>query len=64
MVETIRQATSADIEPVKQIAIDTNMFGTDEVGFFDGMITGFLNGTMADNEWLVAEHGSHVVAAA
>jgi|GEM_PF-3884579 len=40
------------------------MFGPDDVGFFDEMITGFLDGTMDDNQWLVVEHDSTVVAGA
>ena len=64
MVETIRTATAADIDTIKQIAVDTNMFGPDDVGFFDEMITGFIDGTMANNYWLVVEHESGVVAAA
>ena len=64
MVETIRTATTADIDTIKQIAIDTNMFGPDDVGFFDEMITGFLDGTLDHNHWLVVERESGVVAAA
>jgi hypothetical protein len=56
MVETIRTATAADIDTIKRIAIDTDMFGPDDVGFFDEMITGFLDGTMDDNHWLTVEH--------
>jgi len=64
MADTIRPATAADIDTIKQIAIDTNMFETDEVGFFDEMITGFIEGAMPENHWLVAEHNSEVVAGA
>ena len=64
MLGTIRIVTTADIEPIKQIAIDTNMFGPDDVDFFDEMITGFIKGTMDDNHWLVVEHDTTVVAAA
>ena len=64
MVETIRTATAADIDTIKQIAIDTNMFGPGEVGFFDKMITGSIDGTMDNNHWLVVEHDDTVVAAA
>ncbi len=64
MGETIRRATEADIDKIKQIAVDTKMFEPDDVGFFDEMVTGFLDGTMHDNHWLVAEHDSTVVGAA
>ena len=64
MVKSIRPATAADIDAIKQIAIDTNMFELDDVGFFDEMITGFLDGTMERNHWLVVECEAAVVAAA
>ena len=64
MVVTIRSATAADIDTIKQIAVDTNMFEPGDVGFFDDMISGFLDGTMDDNHWLVIEHESVVVGAA
>lgn len=64
MIEPIRTATAADIDTIKQIAVDTNMFGPDDVGFFDEMITGFLDGTMDNHHWLVVEHESSVIAAA
>jgi ribosomal protein S18 acetylase RimI-like enzyme len=64
MVETIRAATPADIDTIKQIAIDTNMFGPEDVGFFDEMITGFVDGTMKDDYWLVVDDDDTVVAGA
>jgi ribosomal protein S18 acetylase RimI-like enzyme len=64
MVETIRTATAADIDTIKQIAVDTDMFRPDEVGFFDEVITGAFDGTMGDHHWLVVEHEPTVVAAA
>jgi hypothetical protein len=64
MSDTIRTAAAADIDTIKQIAVDTNMFGPDDEGFFDEMITGFLDGSMDSNHWLVVEHDDTVVAAA
>jgi len=64
MVDTIRNAAAGDIDPIKRIAVDTDMFGPDDVGFFDEMIAGFLDGSMDDNHWLVVDDGSAVVAAA
>jgi ribosomal protein S18 acetylase RimI-like enzyme len=60
----IRPATASDIEAIKGIAIDTNMFEPDEVGFFDEMIAGFLDGSMAEHSWLVVEDKGSVVAGA
>lgn len=64
MVDTIRTATTADIDTIKEIAVATDMFGPDDVGFFDDMINGYLDGTVEDSNWIVVEHGSTVVAVA
>lgn len=64
MPHTIRTATAGDIDSIKEIAVDANMFEPNAVGFFDDMITGFLNGTMEDNHWLVAERDGRVIGGA
>jgi ribosomal protein S18 acetylase RimI-like enzyme len=64
MTAGIRPATAADAEAIKRIAVDTEMFAPDDVGFFDEMIAGFLDGTMVDHTWLVVEDGESVVAGA
>ncbi len=64
MVGTVRNARAADIDAIKQIAVATEMFATDEVGFFDEMIAGFLDGTMPEHHWLVVEQDAAVVAGA
>ncbi len=42
----IRAVERRDIAPIKQLAIDNQMFGPDEVGSFDGTIGGHLDGTL------------------
>ena len=64
MPDTIRTATVGDIDAIKQVAVDASMFEPNAVGFFDDMITGFLDGTMEDNHWLVTEHDGRVIAGA
>ena len=64
MPDTIRTATVGDIDAIKQVAVDANMFEPNAVGFFDDLITGFLDGTMGDNHWLVTEHDGRVIASA
>ena len=51
----IRVPTADDVGPIKQLALDTDMFGFDEVGFFDELLAGFVDGSLADNQWLVIE---------
>ena len=64
MPDTIRTATADDIDTIKRIAVDANMFEPDAVGFFDDMISGFLDRTMPDHRWLVAERDGTVIAGA
>jgi ribosomal protein S18 acetylase RimI-like enzyme len=64
MPPTIRPATPSDVEAIKRIAVDANMFAADEVSFFDEMLAGFFDGTMHDNHWLVVDNDSAVIAAA
>ncbi len=60
----IRPARPGDAPSVVQLAIDTEMFGIDEVGFFDELLTGFFNGTLNDHHWLVLEGDDGSVHAA
>lgn len=64
MPATIRPATPTDVEIIKRIAVDANMFALDEVGFFDEMLAGFFDGTMDDNHWLVVDDDDGTVIAA
>ena len=51
----IRPPAPGEVEQIKKLAIDTNMFGIDEVGFFDELLAGFFDASLEDNYWLVAE---------
>lgn len=52
---TIRDATAEHIDRIKEIAVAANMFGVDEVDFFDEMFHGALDGSLENHRWLVAE---------
>lgn len=60
----IREATTVDIEAIKQIAVDTNMFASDEVDAFDEMLGGFVDGSPDGHAWVVGELDGRVVGAA
>lgn len=64
MPPTIRPAIPNDVDAIKRIAVDTNMFDAAEVGFFDDMLGGYFDGSMHDNHWLVTEDAAIVIAAA
>ena len=62
---TIRVPAMDEVEQIKQMAIDTDMFAIDEVGFFDETLAGFFDGSREDDRWLVVEGpGGQVSAAA
>ncbi len=61
---TIRNAALGDLAAIKLIAVDAEMFKVDEVGFFDEMLAGFVEGSMEGHEWLVAENDVGAVVAA
>jgi hypothetical protein len=64
VTDPIRPATTADIETIQRIAVDTEMFGPEDVGFFDEMVREALDGTRPDDRWLVVEDRDDVVGAA
>lgn len=64
MSVTIRRAVASDLDVIKRIAIEAKMFEPDDVGFFDGMLGAFLDGSAPDDEWLVVDDGGTVGAAA
>lgn len=59
-----RTPSTSDVERIKQIAVEANMFSVDEVGLFDEMLAGFFDGSLADHRWLVVENASQGVVAA
>ena len=52
---TIRPATAADLDRIKQIAVAADMFTVDEVEFFDEMLHGALDGSLEGHEWVAVE---------
>ena len=60
----IRSPLAGEVERIKQLAIDTKMFGADEVSFFDETLAGFFDGSLSEDEWFVLEGSSGRVDAA
>jgi ribosomal protein S18 acetylase RimI-like enzyme len=60
----IRTATQADIDAIKTIAVDSNMFEPNDVGFVDDTINGSIDGSLEDHHWLVNETDAGVNGAA
>lgn len=60
---TIRPATLEDLPRLKHIAVVTNMFTPQDVGFLDEMVAGSLDGSLVDHHWLVVETDAGVVVA-
>lgn len=62
---TIRPATAADLDRIKEIAVAAGMFSTEEAEFFDEMVHGALDGGLDGHQWLVVEtNDGSVVGAA
>lgn len=60
----VRAATQADTDHIKQLALDNHMFEPDEMGDFDEMLQGFFAGTLDGHQWIVADRGDTIAAAA
>lgn len=61
---TIRPATAADLERIKDIAVAAGMFTSDEAEFFDEMLHGALDGILEGHQWLVVEVDDGTVVSA
>ncbi len=61
---SIRPATAADLDRIKEIAVAADMFSIDEAEFFDEMVNGALDGSLENHQWLVAEDSNGAVVSA
>jgi ribosomal protein S18 acetylase RimI-like enzyme len=52
---TVRTATHSDINTIKVIAVESNMFEPDDVGFVDETVNGSIDGSLEDHHWVVSE---------
>ena len=60
----LRPAEPMDIDAIKSIAVETEMFGLDDTGFVDDTVAGILDGTLHDHRFVVHEADDGVVAGA
>lgn len=51
----IRPATSTDVDAIKTIAVETEMFDVDNAGFVDDVVTGILDGSLPSHHFIVQE---------
>jgi ribosomal protein S18 acetylase RimI-like enzyme len=61
---TIRSAVITDLEAVKAIAVETNMFTVDDVESFNDMFDAHVAAFVEGHQWIVGESKAKVVAAA
>jgi ribosomal protein S18 acetylase RimI-like enzyme len=61
---TIRAVEREDIDAIKQLAVENQMFALDEVGFLDEVISGHLDGSLPDDCWFLAETEGRLSGAA
>ena len=55
---------SDDIDAIRSLAINNGMFEPDSMGDFDEMMSGYLDDSLADHAWVVAEDGTGQVVGA
>ncbi len=51
----VRPAADGDVSAIQGLALDNRMFTLDEMGDFGQMLEGFLDGSMPEHRWIVAE---------
>lgn len=56
----VRPLTADDRDAVRNLALINEMFTADEMGGVDEMLSGYLDGTLSDHHWVVAETGGVV----
>ncbi len=52
---SVRPAADGDVLPIQGLALDNRMFTLDEMAGFDEMLQGYLDGSMDQHRWIVAE---------
>ena len=60
----IRVAESKDIDAIRAIAIETEMFAIDDAGFVDEVVAGILSGALPDHHFVVHETADGAVVGA
>lgn len=60
----VRAAEPADSDAIKALALDNQMFESEDMGNFDEMLTGYFTGVLPNDVWLVASDEHRIVAAA
>ena len=51
----VRAAAAGDVGPIRRLAVDNGMFAADDLAGFDGMLRGYLDGSLEQHRWIVAE---------
>jgi len=64
LTTTIRDVGRRDVEPIERLAVANQMFGPDDVAHFGDAIGGYLDGSLPDDCWFVAETDGRLTGAA
>jgi len=51
VASTVRAASAADAGAIRGLALDNGMFEREDMGGFDEMLGGYLDGSLEDNAW-------------
>lgn len=61
---TIRPGHDGDTTAIRSLALDSAMFAADEMTAFDELLGGYLDGSLAEHRWIVAEDAAGRVTGA
>ena len=60
----VRPAVGGDVVPIRALAVDNAMFAPNDMAGFDEMLHGYLDGSLDQHRWVVAEGSTGRVAGA
>lgn len=60
----VRPATAGDVVQIRALATGNGMFAPDEMSGFDGMLSGYLDGSLEGHEWVVVESSTGLLVGA
>lgn len=61
----VRAATDDDVDVLRRLAVENGLFAPDEMGEFDHILAGYLDGSLQDHFWIVlADANRRVIGAA
>ena len=61
---TVRPALKGDVAQIGHLAVTNAMFATEDMAGFDDMLTGYIDGSLHQHQWIVAEDSAGGISGA